>query len=182
MNGMPDSYRLSKQRRNRLANGFSMLEMPCALLIILFFASLPFIGMVAIGIRVACVHLMCYQVTRAAAVAQTYSQGSAVALSTVTSLAGCYPGIDFSGFDPNTDVLVYQTPVNGSAPPKLYNIKNGPPDPNQYVYQYTVTIPTNIAPFMPCFLSFASVPGLNEPLPLNVTKSAYCENPAGLMQ
>lgn len=182
MNGIAASRRFSKKRCHRLAQGFSMLEMPAALMIVLFFASLPFIGLVAMGIRVTCVHLMCYQATRAAAVAQTYSQGSAAALSAVTSLSSCYPGIDFSGFNPSVDVLVYQTPLNGSAPPQLYQSKNGPPDPSRYVYQYAVTIPTNIGPFLPCFLSFLAVPGLNEPMPMNVTKFAYCENPAGLMQ
>jgi len=157
------------------------MELPLGLMVILFFVALPLIGLVAIGLRVACVHLICYQATRAAAVAQIHSQAVSAAFTTVSGMSFNFPGIDFSQFNPDVDVLVYQTPLDGSTGPVVFNTNNQP-NPGKYIYQYAITVPGNVEPYIPCLCGFLSIPGWTSSVPVNVTMCAYCENPQGLTQ
>jgi hypothetical protein len=171
-----------KRERNR--TGYSITELPLALLILFVFGAFPLMALSLTALRMAFVNLTCNEAVRAAAGTQTFSLAQTAAKTTVANLSQAFTGLvyNFQGGS-NGSLTIYQTPLSPNGPPDPQPYNGGPIQTSQYLYQYQLSMPTQIQPILQYSGGlFGNVPGWSAPIQMNVTASAYCENPQGLNQ
>ena len=173
----------SMEMDQRRHSGYSLVELPAGVWLLLIAFLFPFISYTTLGYRAALMYFAAYDACTKSARSLTFSTASTAAQQTFAADSASFTGIESPAEMLYVIEQPYALPGNPQPPANVYGQapKSVNTSQNAYFLQVVATAKIHaLIEFGPDGLMGLQIPGLTVPYPLQVVCKVYSENPQGL--